>query len=73
MLVIVWHDVGKFLNGLRSGILRLKGIKIDLRKSNIQLCFYVLWPLLAFFSVLHGDEAKIKKSNKNSKWPTQKS
>jgi len=29
-------------------------IKINLRKSNIQLCFYVLWPLLAFFSLIHG-------------------
>ena len=38
----------------RSGIMRLEKIKTNLKKSNIQLCFHVLWPFLAFFSVIHG-------------------
>ena len=32
----------------RSGILRLKIFSKILKNSNNQLCFYVLWPLLAF-------------------------
>jgi hypothetical protein len=31
-----------------------KKIKINSKQSNIQLCFYVLWSLLAFFNVIHG-------------------